>query len=282
MKFTKLIHTLAIILTANAAYAECVAPDIYTNGNGVSLSGLCTALSTGEIAASTASMDAATTELSLTQLKSYAMQAEQLAQQVLATQNSIIQAELLVKQFEENPLEVVIPNANQIIANNERIAKLANDIAKNASSIGTNALKNLDNPSSIGLGEGSRFQIWSDLRRQQALAAYEQANRYLKEAPERNANINKAIKSSAAAEGDTANLKVISSGLSQSLQFLQGIQETLNSIMSGQANATGKQIADEIAGAKADKSMADEGFGPPLEIPTDTYIGPGARNSQPF
>ncbi len=114
------------------------------------------------------------------------------------------------------------------------------------------------------------------------MAAYEQANQYLKGAAERNANINKVIKSSAAAQGDTANLKVMSSELSQSLQFLQGIQETLNSMMSGQANTTGKQIADEMAGAKAEKSMADEGFGPPLEIPTDTYIGPGSRSSQPF
>ncbi|HAF43530.1 MAG TPA: hypothetical protein DCK83_00935 [Gallionellaceae bacterium] len=282
MKLIYVMYTLALVLTASVARAECVAPDVYTNGTGVSLSGLCTALSTGEIAASTASMDAATNELSLTQLKSYAMQAEQLAQETLATQNAIIQAELLTRQYQENPLEAVIPNVTKLIANNERIAKLANEIANNISNVGTNALKNLENPSSIGLGEGSRFQIWSDMRKQQAMKAYELSKAYWDGAQDRNENINKVIESSAVAAGDTANLKVVSSATAQSLQFLQSIQETLNSIMSGQANDTGKEIADEIAAAKAGKGMADEGFGPPLDIPSDSYMGPGGRNSKPF
>lgn len=283
MKTLQLIYAGTFLLIHGMANAECVAPDIYTMGTGISLSGLCTAISTGETALSTANIDTATTELSLTQLKSYAMQAEQLAQQTLATQNAIIQAELMVKEFEENPLEVVMPNVTQLIANQERIMKLASDISKNADTVGTNALKNLENPSSVGLGQGSRFQIWSDARRQQALAAFDLANRYMKEAPDRNANINKLINSSAAAQGDTANLKIMSSTVSQSMQFLQGIQEALNGILTGQATETGKRVDDEIQAAKANQNIINNGIGDPLDIPTqDSYIGPGSKNSMPF
>lgn len=276
-----LITTLLIFSVM--AHAECAAPDIYTMGTGINLSGLCTSISTGEIAVSTASIDAATVETAATQAKSFAMQAEQLAQQVLAAQNAVIQAELLVREFEENPLEVVAPDVNQLLANQQRIDKLANDIAKNSSAIGTNALNELEHPSTIGLGQGSRFQIWSDTRRQEALNAYELANRYLKDAPKRNANMNKLINSSAAAQGDTANLKVMSSALTQMMVFLQSMQETLNKIMTSQASETGKHISDEITTAKAQQAMATKGLGDKVDIPLqDSYKGPGTSSSKPF
>lgn len=265
------------------ATAECAAPDIYTMGTGINLSGLCTSLSTGEIAISTASIDAATAETALTQAKSFAMQAEQLAQQVLAAQNEVIQAELQVRQFEENPLDVIVPDANQLLANQERINKLASDIAKNASSIGTKALNDLEHPNTIGLGQGSRFQIWNDTRREEALKALDMANRYLKDAPQRNTNITKLVKSSAAAQGDTANLKIISSTLAQMMTFLQSIQETLNRMLTTQASETGKKVTDEVTDAEAIQEMSNKGLGNKIDIPLkDKYMGPGTDTSRPF
>lgn len=286
---TDLMTALVLVLIASMSFwsgpatAECAAPDIYTMGTGINLSGLCTSLSTGEIAVSTASIDAATAETALTQAKSFAMQAEQLAQQVLAAQNEVIQAELLVRQFEENPLDVIVPDANELLANQDRINKLASDIAKNASSVGTKALNNLEHPNTIGLGRGSRFQIWNDTRREEALKALDLSNRYLKEAPQRNKNIAKVVKSAAAAQGDTANLKIISSTLAQMMTFLQSIQETLNRMLSTQASETGKKVTDEVTDAEAIQEMSNKGLGNKIDIPLkDKYMGPGSATSSPF
>jgi len=269
----------AFLMLQTNAHAECTAPDIYTMGTGVNLSGLCTSISTGQTAAAAASIDASTASIDITTAKAYLMQADQLAAEVIQQQNLVIQTEMMIQDLEENPLQVIMPDANQLIANQKRIDKLAQDIANNSSAVGANLLNDLEHPATIGLGEGSRFALWSDARRQAVTEAYEKAKAYIQSSSKRNQDITTAIKNAAAAQDKTANLKAISNIEGQQLSWLQTISESLTQMMQMQATENGAKVADEMTTAESLQNMADNPPFKTITIPQDSYQGPGQHGS---
>ena len=264
------------------SFAECVAPDVYTMGTGVSLSGLCTAISTGEVAVSTASIDTSSASTATTQAKSLLVQTDQYAKQIEEVQNLVIQTEMMIKDLEENPLQAIVPDANQLIANQKRIDKLAQDIANNSSSVGVNLLNNLEHPNTIGLGEGSRFALWSDARRNAVEESYTKSKAFIDASQSRNKALTQAIYNAAAAQDKTANLKAISNMEGQQLTWLQSIGESLNQIMQTQATENASKISGEMTSAESLQNMATNPPFTGIALPKDSYRGPGTSTSKGF
>jgi hypothetical protein len=258
-------------------------------GSGTDLTGLCTglateatALSAADTATSTSSTAVSTDATSRSANLLYLQQVEAYAQDLLAYQQQVIQVERFIRDLEENPLEAVAPNVNQLVKNQQEIEQLAKDIEKNSSSVGANLMKNLEHADSIGLGQGSKFALWSEARRKNAEESYALVRKMIVSATEQNKDINKAIKNAAAAEGQTASLKAIASAAAQQLTLLQQIGSTLNQLLGGQAIENGNRIQNEIAAAEAHARFAAKAPGADIEMAEDSYKGPGKVNNKGF
>jgi hypothetical protein len=256
------IPGIALSTFITCANAECTAPDVYELGTGINLTGLCTSISTGATATSTA-------EISVNSAKSLLVQADTYAKEALATQNLIIQTEMMIRDFEENPLQVVAPDANLLLANQKRIEKLAKEIADNSSSIGTNLINNLENPETIGLGQGSRFALWSEARRKAVMEAYDSSTAFIEASKSRNKALTQAIKESKSADGATANLKAINAMQGQQLSWLESIADILTNIMRSQATVEGSRISAEISGAKTNQGIIEKPPGADIRVADD-------------
>jgi hypothetical protein len=244
------------------ANAECTAPDVYELGTGINLSGLCTSISTGATAASTA-------EIAVTSEKSFLVQADTYAKQALATQNMIIQTEMMIRDLEENPLQVITPDANQLIANQKRISSLATDIANNSSNIGDNLMNNIKHPNTIGLGQGSRFALWSEARRKAVEESYAINKQFVADAARKDKSIWDAIKNISATKDKTATMKATANAAGQQLSWLQSIGETLNQLMGAQAVESGMKIEMEIQALENANSMIDNPPGKNIRVEDD-------------
>jgi conjugal transfer/entry exclusion protein len=259
------------------AKAECgLLPTYYYLGTGTDYNGLCTAVNTGIVAS-------ATTDLVETQNTSVLKQAEQYAKQIEEVQNLVIQTEMMIKDLEENPLQVIMPDIDHLIANQKRIDDLANSIATNSSQVGSNLMNNLTHPNTIGLGKGSRFALWSEARRKNAEESYAKSTQFLKDLQKENVSITQAIKNINATQDKTATLKATGNIAGQQLSQMAKMTELLNQLMGAQAVDNGEKVDREIYGAQVNDKLSKEGFGAKVEIPTtDTYIGPGSITSRAF
>lgn len=249
-------------------------PDVYELGTGVNSSGFCTSLYTGATAATVADLDA-------TQNKSLLKQLDQYAKQIEEVQQLTIQTETLLRDLEENPLQVIVPDANQLIANQRRIDKLAQDIAKNSSTTGDNLIKDLQHPDTIGLGYGSKFQLWNDARQTSVEESYSKVSNFLKEASDRNKTITEAIYNINHAQGRTATAKAAAQATGQELELMHRLLETLNQLVGMQAVENGAKLQAEVdATARAAAMNRDMIVNPPfggssVMLPPDNYQGPG-------
>lgn len=281
--------TIAFSLPS-VAHAICATtPTVSVGGTYTDLAGFCsaiataeTALSSAETAASTSSTAAATNTTATKTNLLYLQQVEAYAQDVLAYQQQVIQVERFIRDLEENPLEAVVPNVNQLVKNQQEIAQLAKDIEKNSSSVGDNLVKNLEHADSIGLGQGSKFALWSEARRKNAEESYAIVRKMIKKAEKQNEDITKAIKNAAAAEGQTASQKAFANAAALQLTLLQDIGNTLNQLLGAQAVENGARLANEIAAAKARARMAEVAPGSDIDMPEDSYKGPGKVNNKGF
>lgn len=276
---THLVFVLGIFCQINIASAgACVplTPSYYYLGTGYDSAGLCTAINSGIAAASLV-------DIVETQNVGVLKQVEQYAQDVLAAQNLIIQTEMMIRDLQENPLEVVVPDVNQIIQNQERINKLAQEIDKNSSSVGKNLINNLEHPNTIGLGQGSKFQLWSQARETAAKEAYDKVIGFTRGLDKKNKSITKAIKNIDHAQDKTATAKAAANVAGQQLTLLQEVKELLTQLLSLQAVESGAKLQAEndaaLAQAKAAQGL---GRGERIIIPDDTYFGPGNPNSKAF
>ena len=269
---------LATYIQSNKAHAVpcAVTPDIYSLGTGVNVTGLCTAVATGQ-AADEAMM------LNETQNLSYLKQAEQYAKQIEEVQNLVIQTEMMINDLEENPLQVITPDINHLIANQKRIDDLANNIAANSSQVGSNLMNNLSHPNTIGLGKGSRFALWSEARRKNTEESYAKATQFVKDLKSENKSITQAIKNINATKDKTATLKATGNIAGQQLSQMAKMTEILNQLMGAKAVDDGERIERDITGAQVQEQVANQGLGQRLDIPSnDSYTGPGSAQSRAF
>lgn len=243
-----------------------IIPDAYTLGTGVNLSGACLSFKAG-IDAENTIVEAAEADAS------YWQQVEQVGQQVLTVQNLVIQTEQLIKDIEENPLQVLVPDVKQILANQERINKLTSDIGNNAASIGQNAMKDLQYPDTIGLGMGSKWQLWSQARAEAVKENFATYNQFVTDMNGEWKNIDKAIKNLNGARGQRANARALSNASGQQLSMLQKIQEILMKMMNLQSAEAGAKMDSEIETLKrmaAEKKAA--------ATPPSAYIDTNERS----
>jgi len=283
MKTLLIVIVSLIAFQADLVYAQCATtgPTIWANGNAVDNNGLCTALSTGEAALTlthiddnTVAIQTNTATIADTQNQSLLKQIDQYAQQVEEVQNLVIQTQMMIKDLEEQPLQVIVPDANQLIANQKRIDQLAQDIANNSSSIGANLIKDLQNPNTIGLGYGSKFELWSQARAAAAQESYTKVTQFIADASNRNKTITQAIYNIDHAVDKTATLKAMANAQGQQLTWLESIAETLNQLLGAQAVENGARQSQEMTNAQAVSDLRNNPIGNQIQLPKDGYNGP--------
>lgn len=269
------ISIFVMLLISANVLAVCTTgiPDYYYLGTGLDKNGLCTAISTGEAAA-------ATLDLVDTQNASVLKQAAQYAKQIEEVQNLVMQTEMMIKDLEENPLQVVTPDINQIIANQERINALANDISNNSSRVGDNLIRNLEHPNTIGLGHDSKFALWSENRRRNVEESYAKVQQFIKDMTKENEDAVVETKNAAALTDKTQAAKTTARIASQQLSTSQKMLELLNQLLGATATEQASKISQEIEAQKVLYDEANTTHVP--NIDSDRYMGPGQINASPF
>ena len=271
----KIIVIIVMLLMSAKALAVCTSgmPDSYYLGTGTDLNGLCTAISTGEAA------DAAI-QLYETQSNSLLKQAAQYAKQIEEVQNLIIQTEMMIKDLEENPLEVVTPDINQILANQERINRLANDIGNNSNKIGENLTRNIQHPNTIGLGHGSKFALWSEARRKSLEESYAKVVQFVQNAKSENEVASKEIQNAAALTDKTQAAKTTARIAGDQLSIMNKTLEVLNQLLGATTTKDGKLLQEEMDAQEALYLESQRSHNFPID--SDKYNGPGEANARPF
>lgn len=266
------------------AFAPCPTTTIsgYSLGTGLDVQGYCAAQNSAVAVVNTGVGAMAAVDLATTQETSLLKQAEQYAQEVLTVQNLVIQTEMLIKDLEENPLQVIAPDVNQIIANQERIDRLAQDINKNSSKVGSNLIKNLEHPNTIGLGQGSKFQLWSDARVAAVNESYDKVTGFMVDLKKKNLSISQAIYNINHATGKTATVKATANAAGQQLSMLQDMKELLMQMLGMQAVENGAKLQADNDAAESQALTALQGLGQRIVINSDTYKGPGTSDSGGF
>ena len=260
ISITVLLLQIGISASASALCTP-VTPDSYYLGTGIDQSGLCIALNTG--ASAQAALD-----LVDTQNQSLLKQAAQYAKAVEEVQNLIIQTEMMIKDLEENPLEVVTPDIAQIIANQARIDKLADDIGNNSNKIGDNLLKDLKNPKTLGLGHGSKFQLWSETRRKNVEESYAKVVQFIKDEKKENEDAQTEAKNAAGLVDKTQAAKTAARIASQQLNTSNKMLEVLNQLLGSTATKEGSMLREEQETNAALDDYVKQG---PLTVEHDTY-----------
>lgn len=273
-----LIPLLAIpLLAAQPAFAACAVsgPTTWVNGTGTDYNGLCTAIQTGDMAMTLSGVQANATSLTKIQQQSLLKQLDQYAKQVEETQQMVIQTEMLTKDLEEQPLQVIVPDINQLRENQQRIDQLARDISNNSATIGTNLLKDLKNPDTIGLGYGSKFQLWSEARTKAVGESLKSVTDFVKQEPVRNEQIKIALQNADAAQGKTATLKAIAQISVQQLQWLQKLEEDISHMIAAQSIENGATLDQQMTAARANQDLKTDSISDQIQLPKDSYQGPG-------
>jgi P-type conjugative transfer protein TrbJ len=267
---------LSCISDVAFAFVPCLFKiDTLNQGLGENTSGFCAALQAGEIATASEVM-VSNQEIGL--LK----QAEQVAQEILTVQNLVIQTEQLMKDIEENPLQVIVPDVDQIIRNQERINQLAQNIDKNSSKVGDNLIKDLYHPDTIGLGSGSKFELWSQTRAAALQETYTTVKAFLKGFKGENASFEQAVKNIRATKGQRQTAKSAGEISAQQLGRLAKIEELLMNLLNLQAADQGAKLQEEADARAIEKGIIENGLGPKFKVPKDVFIGPGSLNSKAF
>jgi len=286
---------LGLTLQSNFVWAQSagtcgIVPDFLAAGSGTFTTALCeanatalTAATVAEVAVSaSSSADSGLTGLAK-QAAQYAQQLEQYAQEVIAAQNLVIQTERMIKDLEENPLQVIVPDTKQLVENQKRIDQLAKDIANNSNTIGSNLMKDLTNPSTIGLGEGSRFQLWSEARSAAIQESYDKVAAFAKNEPAESKRITQAIKNIDGAEGKTATDKAMANAAGQQLALIQDIKEMLRQLLSMQSTENGAKLDAQVSAATAAvNAVIQNPPGSTLNFAPDSYDGPGTTKNKAF
>lgn len=252
MQSFKLQHKLTFIFFIGFFWVNCaeaVVPcvfkmDTLNQGAGENTSGFCAAMQAGANVVLTEQVVAQ-------QDVSLAKQAESVAQEILTVQNLVIQTEQLMKDIEENPLQVIVPDVNQILKNQKRIDQLTRDISNNSSSVGANLIKNLEMPDTIGLGQGSRFQMWNEARKRAIDESFDTVSSFTKDLASENVSISKAIQNLNGSRGQRANAKALSNAAGQQLTTLGKIEEALLKMLSLQSAEAGSRLEDQVTREEA-------------------------------
>lgn len=283
--FVSHVLLLVLLLICEATFAALpvcpgtglIAPDPFTLGTGVSQNAFCAAIMAGASAEQLISLNIVQTEMSAKQDQSLLTQADQLAKEVISAQQLIIQTGTLIKDLEENPLQVIVPDVNQIIANQNRINKLAQDIVNNSSQIGNNLIKDLQTPDTIGLGYGSKFQLWSDARKRAVQESTDLVTGFIKDASATDTTIWQAIKNLNAAQGRTQTAKSAGQIAAQQLTLLERMQQLLNQLVGMQAVENGAKLQADMDTAAANAAMVANPPGVNVQFSPDVYQGPGSK-----
>jgi hypothetical protein len=215
-------------------------PDYAYLGTGWSFASSCGAAGVGLAAVNAI-------ESTVKQDTSLLAQAEGVAQQILTVQNLVINTQELIRDIQENPLQVIVPNVDQIIKNQKRIDKLTKDIGDNSSTMGANLVKNLQTPNTIGLGQGSKFQLWSEARKRAIDESFGTVTSFVAELNDENKTISQAIKNLSSGHGLRANAKNLSQATGTQLTILGKIEQSLLNMLSLNAAEAGARLDSEAS-----------------------------------
>jgi hypothetical protein len=203
------------------------------------------AASTAESSWATAAKTAAT----------YYQQVEAYAKQTLQYQQQLIDTEMMVQDLEENPLQTLVPNVNQLLANQEKINKLAKAIDTAAPNVGENMARNIKYPQSIGLGQGSKYQLWSESRQQSVQDTLDSVAEFRKSYVDDNNDITTALKDAGTTKDKTATMKVAAFAAAQQAKNAANMLVLMNEARSNAALREAEILDNEASAASAHKAL---------------------------
>lgn len=207
-----------------------------------------------------------------TQNSNYLTQLDIKAKQVLVYQQMLIDTEMMIRTLQNNPVEVIVPNVDQLLKNQNRINQLADDISNNWDKVGDNLMKDLNHPNTIGLGQGARTEIWSDAR----IAAVKNSMQIIdlfrstyKTDAKKQEDLTKKAKAAEGSEGGpNASLQAISELNAEQLRSLNKMVTALNEAQSALATERAVSIKkDQQIQEQNDRLWTLEKWGPPKRRP---------------
>lgn len=221
------------------------------------------AASTAESSSATAVKTAAT----------YYQQVESYAKQTLQYQQQLIDTEMMVQDLEENPLQTIVPNVNQLLANQAKINTLAKAIDTAAPNVGENMARNIKYPQSIGLGQGSKYQLWSESRQTEVQATLDSVAAFRKSYMDDNKDIMTALKDAGAAKDKTVAIKTAAFAAAQQAKAAADMLVLMNEQRSNAALKEAEELDKEAAAASAHQALIGTGQFKATDMPSDGENG---------
>ena len=223
-------------------------------------------------AAKTAAVESAATSASATAVKTaatYYQQVESYAKQTLQYQQQVMDTEMMVRDLEENPLQTIVPNTNQLLANQAKINKLAKAIDTAAPNVGENMARNIKYPDSIGLGQGSKFQLWAESRQQSVQDTLDSVAAFRKSYVDDNNDITTALKDAGATKDKTATMKVAAFAAAQQAKNAANMLVLMNEARSNAALREAEILDKEASAAAAHQALTGTGQFKASDMPAD-------------
>lgn len=140
------------------------------------------------------------------QAAAFAQRADAYAKQILQLQNSILQYEAMLKNLQDNPLGVVMPNLTLLATNTAKIMANGENIANNMGNVSDNIAKAFKNPQ----GDfGVKFRLWTNASKEALTGAMMNAGLQREQFADDSQALQALVTKNAASQGALAATKTL-------------------------------------------------------------------------
>lgn len=183
----------------------------------------------------------------------YAQAADAYAKQLLQLQNQILQYEAMLKNLQENPLGVVLPNLTLLATNTAKIKAQGESIANGMGDVSDNIARNFKNPQ----GDfGVKFKLWANSNADALKGAMLNAGLQREQFANDTQALQALVTKNAASQGALAATKTL--GEINSAQLMESIK--LRELITAQQLATNTALMAANAEAANGQEVNDKHF----------------------
>ena len=193
--------------------------------------------------------------------------ADSYAQDALRFQNEVMRYEMMVRNLQDNPAGVALPNLGQLVQNQARIMQYGSDIGTNMSQVDQNFAKQFNNPQSGSFGV--KFGLTANVALDALKAAMLNVGLQHENAKTDAQNIQKLTDAVKASDGDKGALQALGALNAAQLQEAQQYRQ-LFADQSMAVNTAMAADATQKRDAQAQREAVQAAF-------TDVPIGASAK-----
>ena len=186
-----------------------------------------------------------------TQILNHIQLMDAYAQDVDRFQNEIMRYELMVRNIQDNPAGVALPNLNQLVQNQARIMSYGSDIGTNMSNVDKNFAKQFNNPQAQSFGV--KFGVAANASLDALKAAMLNVGLQHETAQTDSQNLQRLVDAVKASDGDKGALQALGSLNAAQLAEAQRYRQ----LFADQSMATNTALAAEAAQKRDNQTQKD-------------------------